>query len=248
MRFFLLLFMFINSSFAVVTIAPVALGDKPGTSGQVNASFQTQRGNTDLDAYSGGCKIQYDNNASYVTWAEFSFDYAEAAGVKSAEDTYAHIRYIHSYDDIKNVNWEVFAQSETNQFTNITERFISGGGLRFNIHDDEAGLFYLGTGAFYEHINYSTSVDPTENSLRGNFYFAYKKDFSKASTVSYTMYYQPRANNYHDYLLLHNLELQVNIYLKLYLSFKLKYQEDSQPAVGIQQNDFSQTTSLVYKF
>lgn len=248
MRFILLLFILLSSSFAVVTVAPVTIGQKPGTSGQVNASFQTQKGNTNFDAYSGGAKIQYDDNQSYVTWAEFAFDYAEAAGVKNAEDTYSHLRYIHTYRDVKNVNWEVFAQAETNQFTNITARFITGGGLRFNIHDDELGMFYLGTGAFYEHINYSTTVDPTENSLRANLYLAYKKDFSKASSVSYTMYYQPRANDYKDYLLLQNLELQVNIYLKLYLSFKLKYIEDARPAVGVKGEDFSQTTSLVYKF
>jgi putative salt-induced outer membrane protein YdiY len=248
MRFLLLLLAFITSSFGVVTVAPVGIGEKPGFSGQVNASFQTQRGNSDTDAYSGGTKLQYDNNESYVTWAEFSFHYAEASGVKNTEDTYAHLRYIHKFNDVRNVNWEIFAQSETNQFTNITERFITGGGLRFNIHDDEIGKIYLGTGAFYEHIDYSTGIDPTENSLRGNFYLAYKKEFSKDSSISYTGYYQPRANDYRDYLLSHALELQVNIYLKLYLSFKMNFLEDSRPAVKIKQEDFSQTTSLVYKF
>jgi putative salt-induced outer membrane protein YdiY len=248
MRFLLLLSLFLNSLFAVVTVAPVDIGQRPGISGQVNASFLTQRGNTESDTYSGGTKIQYDDNTSYVTWAEFSFNYAQASGVKNASDTYAHLRYIHKFNDVRNVNWETFAQSETNQFTNITERFLTGGGLRFNIHDDEVGKIYLGTGVFYEHIDYATSADPTENALRGNFYLAYKKVFSKDSTLSYTMYYQPRANDIHDYLLMHNLELQVNVYLKLYLSLKLQYLEDTRPAVGIKSEDFTQTTSLVYKF
>ncbi|MDD2356833.1 MAG: DUF481 domain-containing protein [Thiovulaceae bacterium] len=248
MRYLLLLFALFNFAFAVVSIAPVEIGKTPGTSGQINGSFSTQRGNTDADAYSGGAKLQYDDNASYVTWAEFSFNYAESSGIKSASDTFMHIRYIHTYDDIKNINWEAFIQSETNQFTNVNERLITGGGYRFNVKDDDLGKFYLGAGAFYEHIDYSTSIDPRENNIRGNFYLAYKKDFGKDSAISYTGYYQPKLNEIHDYLLSHALELQVYIYLKLYLSLKVSYATDTNPAVSIKQTDFSQVTSLVYKF
>lgn len=248
MRFLFLLFTLFNFAFAIVSIAPVEIGKTPGTSGQVNGSFSTQRGNTDADAYSGGAKIQYDDNASYVTWGEFSFDYAESAGIKSAYDTYLHLRYIHTYDDVKNINWEAFMQSETNQFTNIKERFISGGDYRFNITDDEIGKIYLGLGAFYEHIDYLTSIDPNENNLRGNFYLAYKNDFGKDSSISYTGYYQPKLNTYHDYLLSNALELQIYVYAKIYLSLKVSYAVDSNPAIGIKKDDFSQVTSLVYKF
>ena len=248
MRFLLLLFTLFNFSFAVVSIAPVEIGKAPGTSGQINASFQTQRGNTDADSYSGGAKIQYDDNASYVTWAEFVFHYAEASGVKNTNDTYAHLRYIHTYDHIKNINWEAFIQSETNQFTSVDERLITGGGYRFNIHDDELGAIYLGTGAFYEHIDYSTSIDPKESNLRGNFYLSYNKEFGKDSSLSYTGYYQPKLNNYHDYLISNSLELQVYVYLKIYLSLKVVYAVDSHPAISIKKDDFSQVTSLIYKF
>ncbi len=248
MRFFLLLFTLFSLSFGVVSIAPVEIGAKPGTSGQVNASFQTQRGNTEADAYSGGVKLQYDDNASYVTWGELSVNYAEASGVKNTNATYAHLRYIHTFNDIKNINWEIFAQSETNQFTSIQERFVSGGGMRFHIKDDELGKLYLGMGAFHEYIAYSTSVDKEENNLRGNFYLAYKKAFSKDSSLSYVGYYQPKLNGLYDYLISNGLELQVFVYEKIYLSLKLSYLVDTKPAIGIKQEDFSQVTSLVYKF
>ncbi len=248
MRFFLLFVTLCSLSFGVVSIAPVAIGAKAGTSGQVNASFQTQRGNTESDAYSGGAKLQYDDNTSYVTWGELSVNYAEASGVKNSNATYAHLRYIHTFNGIKNINWEVFTQSETNQFTSIQERFVTGGGMRFHIKDDELGALYLGTGAFHEYIDYSTAVDATENNLRGNFYLAYNKTFSKDSSLSYVGYYQPKLNELYDYLLSNGLELQVFVYEKVYLSFKLSYLVDTKPAVGIKQEDFSQTTSFVYKF
>jgi putative salt-induced outer membrane protein YdiY len=248
MRFFLLLFTLFTLSFGVVSIAPVEIGTKPGTSGQINASFQTQRGNTETDAYSGGLKLQYDDNASYLTWGEATVNYAEASGVKNTNATYLHLRYIHTFNDIKNVNWETFAQSETNQFTRIQERFVTGGGMRFHIKDDELGTLYLGTGAFYEYIDYSTNVDMSENNLRGNFYLAYKKAFSKDSAISYAGYYQPKLNHLNDYLLSNGLELQVYVYEKIYLSLKLSYLVDTKPAIGIKAEDFSQITSFVYKF
>ncbi len=248
MRYLLLLFTLFNFAFAVVSIAPVEIGKTPGTSGQINGSFSTQRGNTDADAYSGGIKLQYDDNASYVTWGEVAFNYAEYSGIKNAADTYVHLRYIHTYDHIKNINWEAFIQSQTNQFTNVKERLITGGGYRFNVKDDDLGKFYLGAGAFYEFIDYSTSIDPKENNIRGNFYLSYKKDFGKDSAISYTGYYQPKLNNLHDYLLSNALELQVYVYLKIYLSLKVSYAVDSHPAIGIKDADFSQVTSLVYKF
>ena len=248
MRFLFLLFTLYNFAFAVVSIAPIEIGKTPGTSGQINGSFSTQRGNTDADAYSGGAKIQYDDNASYVTWGEFSFDYAESAGIKNASDTYLHLRYIHTYNDIKNINWEAFVQSQTNEFTNIRERLTTGGGYRFNIKDDDIGKFYLGLGTFYEHIDYLTSIDQKENNLRGNFYLAYKNDFGKDSSISCTGYYQPKLNSYHDYLLSNAVELQIYVYLKIYLSLKVSYAVDSNPAVGIKKDDFSQVTSLLYKF
>lgn len=248
MRFLLLLFTLFTLSFGVVSIAPVEIGAKAGTSGQINASFQTQRGNTEADAYSGSVKIQYDDNASYVTWGEVTVNYAEASGVKNTNATYMHLRYIHTFNDIKNVNWETFAQSETNQFTSIQERFVTGGGVRFHIRDDELGTFYLGTGAFYEHIDYSTDVDKSENNVRGNFYLAYKKAFSKDSAISYAGYYQPKLNGILDYLLSNSLELQVYVYEKIYLSLKVSYLVDSDPAIDIKRDDFSQITSFVYKF
>jgi len=247
MRFFLLLFTLFTLSFGVVSIAPVEIGTKPGTSGQINASFQTQRGNTESDSYSGGIKLQYDDNASYATWGEFKMHYGEASSVKYSNKTYAHLRYIHTLNDLRNVNWEAFVQSETNQFTSIQERFVTGGGLRFHILDDELGALYLGAGAFYEYIDYST-LDPRENNSRGNFYLAYKKEFSKDSSISYVGYYQPKLNELHDYLLSNALELQVFVYEKIYLTFNITYLVDTKPAVGIKQEDFTQTTSFTYKF
>ena len=248
MRHLLLLLAALTFSHAVVSIAPVEIGKKPGISGKAEASFETKRGNTEKDEYKAGLKVQYDDNTTYVTWGEFSVNYAEASGAKNTNNTYAHLRYIHKFNSQKNINWEAFVQSETNEFTKVQERFLLGGGLRFHILDKLVGNTYVGIGGFYEHIDYTTSVDPQENNLRANVYLAYTRKFGENAELSYAGYYQPKADNIGDYILSNGLELEVLIYQKLYLSLKLLYNIDSKPAIDVKKEDFAQTTSLVYKF
>ena len=124
MRHLLLLLATLTFSHTVVSIAPVEIGKKPGISGKTEVSFETKRGNTETDQYSVGVRAQYDDNATYVTWGELSAHYAEASGAKNTNNTYAHIRYIHKLYDQKNINYEAFVQSETNEFTKVEERFL----------------------------------------------------------------------------------------------------------------------------
>ncbi len=245
----LLLFLFcLTLSHAVVSIAPVEIGKKPGITGGIEASFETTRGNTEKDEYKGGARVQYDSNASFVTWAEFSVNYAEASGVKNTNKTYVHLRYIHTFDSQKNINWELFVQSQTNEFTKIEERFLSGGGFRFHLLDQMIGNVYLGTGALYENISYTTNIDNHEDNIRANLYLSYSKELTKDAQISYIGYYQPKIDAFDDYIISNEIDLQVHVYLKLFLSLKLSYNIDSKPAIGVKKEDFSQTTSLVYKF
>ncbi|WP_345993039.1 DUF481 domain-containing protein [Sulfurimonas sp. HSL-1716] len=248
MRLLVLLLTCLTFSYAVVSIEPVEIGKKPGVSGELEASFETTRGNTEKDEYKGGINIQYDSNESYVTWGEFTANYAEASGVKNTNKTYAHLRYIHTYLDNKDINWETFVQSETNEFTKIQERFLLGGGLRFHLLDKAIGNAFVGTGLFYEHIDYTTSFDKKEDNARANIYLSYSKKLGKDANIAYIGYYQPRIDSFDDYIISNAAELKVHVYLKLFISLKLFYNIDSKPALGVKKEDFSQTTSLIYTF
>ncbi|MBU0631902.1 DUF481 domain-containing protein [bacterium] len=248
MRHLLLLLATLTFSYAVVTIAPVEIGKNPGITGGVEGSLETSRGNTEKDEYKGGVRVQYDSNTSYVTWGEFSANYAEASGVKNTNKTYAHLRYIHKYLEKKDMNWELFAQSQTNEFTKIEERFLTGGGFRFHLLDDLIGNVYTGVGGLYEYISYSTSLDSNEDNIRGNLYISYSKKLGEDSQLSYIGYYQPKIDALDDYILSNGIELQVHVYAELFISLKLFYNIDSKPAMGVKKEDFSQMTSLVYKF
>lgn len=232
---------------AIVSITPVVIGAKPGFSGKAQGSLATNRGNVNSDSYGGGLRLQYDEAKRYVVWGEFSGNYASASGQAYSDNTFAHIRYIHKLLP-KEVDWEAFVQSQTNQFTDIKERLLEGGDIRWHFKNKKLGDLFFGAGGFYEHIIYTTSVNPTENNVRYSFYLSYVKVVSKSAKFSYIGYYQPKVNKLSDYLISNSAQLKINIYKQLFLNFQVEYDIDSVPPVGIQKSDFSQTTSFMYQF
>ncbi|WP_457744662.1 DUF481 domain-containing protein [Sulfurimonas sp.] len=246
MKYLVLILLSIVNLYAIVSISPVDIGENPGFTGGVNGSFDTRRGNTESDNYTAGLKVSYDNNISYLMWGEFSFSYGEASGVKNTNNSYTHIRYIRRIK--KSLEWEAFVQSQSNEFTNVDERLLAGGGLRVHINSARLGSLYFGLGFFYEYITYTTKIDTDEENIRGNTYIAYKKDITKDAKFSYVIYYQPLIKNFSDYVISNAAELNILIYKKLYVNFNLTYNKDSKPAIGIKQVDISQKTSFIYKF
>lgn len=233
--------------FALVSIAPVEIGEKPGFNGEVALSLETKSGNTDKESYSASTKVTYDNNVSYVTWAEISGEYGESKGTKDTNKAYSHIRYIHTtyFEDLKA---EAFAQLQSDEFRLIKSRTLGGAGVRyklFTLFGKDKG--YIGLGAFNESIRYS-SHDPDENNVRLNTYFAYTMSINQNSKLSYTFYYQPKVDSFSDYVQSHEAQLKINIYKQLSLQLSVTYDFDSKPPMSVKKEDFTQKTALVFEF
>ncbi|MEA2092088.1 MAG: DUF481 domain-containing protein [Campylobacterota bacterium] len=233
--------------FATISIVPVEIGENPGTHGKVGASLETKRGNTHKDNYKAALRVGYDNNISFVTWAEISGEYGESHDVEDTNKAFLHFRYIHALTE-ETIRAELFAQTQEDKFKSIERRRIGGGGLRFRLFEIfENGKGYLGLGGYHENIKY-TDENPTEHDVRLNSYFAYTINFSEDSSFSYTFYYQPIYNYLNDFVTAHKMELKLHIYQELFLQFKVSYDFDSRPPIGILEDDFTQTTEFVFNF
>lgn len=250
MRILLLLPSLLSTSlFALVSIAPVDIGSKPGISGNVSGSTNSHSGNTEKDEYSLGMRAQYDQGIDYLTWATLTYDYGSSNGTKNEDKLYAHLRYIHS---LYESDWcsELFIQSERDQFQDIQARSLEGIDVRwrfFNMSDWGKG--YAAIGALFEKINYiDTAPNPDENNVRINSYIAYTQKFMTASKISYVGYFQPKINNTADYVTSQTLELNIPVYQNVGLSITAKYAYDSLPPVGITKHDTSLITSLMWEF
>jgi len=243
----LILVIYFSGLSALVTIKPVELGEKPGISGKFDIAMESKRGNTDKNVYNLGIRLQYDNNKNYVLWSDFSGSYAEVSGKTNTNKIYGHIRYIHSLYD-KKLNWEIFEQIEANEFTKVKERRLSGIGIRYRLLHSYLGKLYFGLGGFNEHIAYTTDIDKYETNVRFNSYIAYTKKFDKKSTLTYVSYYQPKVENFFDFMLSNRIELKIKIYSRISLSMILYYDIDSKPAIGVKKEDITQKTSFTFAF
>ncbi len=247
-KILLLLLIVMQSLFALVSIVPVEIGSKDGLYGEISASLETKRGNTEKDNYKSAIRATYDSNTTYVTWAELSGEYGEASGIENTNKIYFHLRHIHAITQ-EDLRYELFYQGQEDKFKLIKYRRLAGTGLRLKLFEIfENGHGYLGLGGFYENVKYTTDTDPQEENIRINTYFAYTIKLGDDSDLSYSLFYQPKYDALHDYATSHKLNTKLHIYKALYLSFTLSWDIDSQPAIEVKDSDFYQETSFVMKF
>ncbi|MDY0121346.1 MAG: DUF481 domain-containing protein [Sulfurimonas sp.] len=240
-------FLFTPSLFALVTIAPVEIGAKPGLSGKAAVTLETKRGNTDKQNYKTSLRLNYDDNSSSVTWAEISTEYGESNDQKDTDKAFAHLRHIRT-TGVQDLRAEAFTQVQDDKFKLIKNRTLFGAGLRyklFSLFGKDKG--FVGLGAMNETINY-TSNDPHENNQRMNSYIAYSSAFGHRSRVSLSFYYQPKLNELPDHVTSTDFELKLFVIDKLYLQFKVAYDTDSNPPMGVRKYDLTQNTSFIYEF
>lgn len=250
-RNFLIFPLFLSTSLsALVSIAPVDIGSKPGLSGNVSGSLSSKSGNTQKDEYSLGIRLQYDQGNDYLTWGTFTYDYGKSNGTKNEDKIYAHVRYIHALNQNGDWTWELFLQSEQDKFKDINERSLGGAGVRWRfMNSEEWGRGYIGMGGLAEKIEYThTEFNPNEQNSRLNSYIAYTKGFLIGSKVSYIGYFQPKFNETSDYVSSQSAELILPIVGQLNLSLSAKYLYDSRPAVGVDKRDTAYMTSLFWQF
>ena len=251
MKFILIIaFITLQQLFALVSIVPVEIGEKPGISGKIEAGLDTTRGNTHKDNYKASTRINYDNNSSYVLWLDLSGQYGKANYVENTNKIYSHLRYIKSITK-EDIRAEVFLQTQEDKFKAIAARRVAGAGLRFKFFDTFSGAKgYYGLGGFYEYIRYiNPSIDPNEDNARLNTYIAYTLDFNKDSNLTYTLYYQPRFDKMSDHVISNKFDLKLHVYSQLFLKLSIYYDVDSSAPVGIDKDyDFGQTTSFVFDF
>jgi len=247
--FFSLLFLFSTSLFAIINISPNEIGLRPGVSGYIQAAINNQRGNTDKDEYDFSSRVSYDNNKSYVTWFDFNYAYGVAQGIENENKAYAHYRFLHTLYSA-NWNWELFVQNEGDDFRQIQRRLLGGAGVRWRFLNGETfGRIYLGVGAYYEYLDYTTpQIDPKEHNSRMNVYLSYTKKFGKDARVSLSSYYQPKADDFQDYYTYSGVSLLFYVYGAIYLKMSVNYASDSHPAIGVKGDDFQHKGSIGWKF
>ncbi len=250
MRYLLLTFlMIVTHAWAVVDIAPVEIGEKPGLSGNVAGSYVSKNGNTEKDEYDFSGKVQYDSNQSYLIFLQGSYERTETFGYKTEDQKFSHLRYLHRLNE-ETLCGELFIQGKENIFKGIDKRWLVGGGIRWRfVSDAQWGKLYLGLGAFQEELDYTDGVpDKDESTVRQNSYLAYSHTLSDTTKINLIGYFQPSFEESGDHYTSAMAEVKVHVVYELYLSFLYEIDYDSNPPTGVRKRDTVTKTSLIWKF
>lgn len=174
-----------------------------------------------------------------------NYTFYEIDDVVDVSRAFAHIRY--NRPIVPRLVAEAFGQIERNDQTRLERRYLVGGGLRYEILDNEAiGLAVGSTPMFeYERLTEAAMEDPTSY-LRLSNYIAARVDISDTAEAFGVIYLQPRASEFDDSRLLHESRLDVKMTEHFKVRLRAATRHDSQPPIGVDATDVMLSMGIVY--
>lgn len=235
-------------SYAFVNIEPQVIGEKEqGFDGEISLGAKYSTGNSENQSVGLSVKGQYDAS-EWLSFVIASYSYGEAKGDKNTNNALLHWRYIHSIDETL-YDWEIFLQSEFNEFQDLKDRDLAGGGIRRKF-DGYFDKLYIGLGLFYSYMEPRdiTTEDRILKRVKINSYISFKKTFSKNFFVTYLGYYQPNVEDFSDFSSTQIMQFNTPLAESLLLSLDLHYHYNATPYQGIEKDDLRSTINIKYKF
>ncbi|MCW8109209.1 DUF481 domain-containing protein [Alteromonas ponticola] len=239
-----------STAYAIVPVDQANVAEK-GVSGNVGVSIHGEAGNKDELEYSLSSILRYGQREdSWVLITDYS--YSETNDIKDEDEFYTHLRWTRFNFFSPQVDGELFAQYEYDDFADLSSRKLAGGGARwrFSRTFEKAELkTSIGTGLFYE-VEKSLSSGGDVETTRANLYAKFL--YSQASQYPFdaytTVYYQPAVDDVDDFrsVIISGIEFKVTQTLSLTLEAELKH--NSKPFTAVEKTDFEYGVRLSYSF
>ncbi len=245
-----------SSAHAISNIESQRPGPPPeGWSGNLEFSASGKSGDVDEDRYGLGGRLTFQRQRNTV-FGVLSAAEAKTQGVKSADESFAHLRWIHQRSE--RVAIESFVQFQQNEFSNLLARYLAGGGGRFRLLSRaEDYTLYFGLGAFHEWEEIDLGTFAEDHRVwRINQYLSYQQRLNEQVNWFATAYFQPAfgdADN-HRALLDTGLKVRLNGHLSLRLAYNLRHNSEppqnllATPVIDREKTNTQYTTSLRYEF
>lgn len=225
-------------------------GREQGLHGNIEVSLSGKSGNSNKQTNSFSGQLSFKKHKHQLLTSA-SAEFGESNGVKDTDNYFVHQRYIHHSSN--KIAHEGFVQFQNDAFKLLDSRALVGGGIRFKLsdpHNSNDLLLNVGLGAYYtkEVFNAEDGSHPSEKYARANSYINFAKPLSDNTTISNTLYWQPRLSNFSDVYLYNNFALTVKINKALALKVTVETNYDSDPFGDLETTDHNYFTSLSYSF
>ena len=172
---------------------------------------------------------------------------------------FAHLRRVRTLNPRYQV--EAFLQREFNDFINLDDRQLVGGGLRIRWRQSPDSLgnlqsvhLNIGFGAMWERERIDTTGQamgnpghgPVTSLIRSTNYLVFQLQLDDRLILSSTTYYQVNLSRFADYRILWEGALNITLTRRLSLRLNLNLRYDSEPPTGVKPLDLEITNGLSY--
>jgi putative salt-induced outer membrane protein len=237
---------FITFSYGFISLEPPVIGEKKGLDGEVSLGGAYNSGNTDSSAVNFGLKAEYHEEV-WMLYSIASYAYGENNGDKNKNNGLFHLRYIHNIEGTL-YDYELFGQTEFNEFQEVKMRNLVGANIRRKITDffDKC---YVDVGLFYSYMEPDTITpfDPIYERVKLNTYLSFTKSINEHFEITYLGFYQPNVEDFSDYRIFQILQLDTKLTEDLSLGLDISHKYNATPYHQVEKTDISSMISLKYK-
>lgn len=130
----------------------------------------------------------------------------------------------------------VFTQWQDNSVLLVDDRFLLGGGFRWNLVNKKLKID-ASLGSFFEREEYSPeTAESVSKKPRTSFTIVVKKE-SENTNMQFSSYIQHDYSNFHDYRMFNEFTVNFEIHKKIYFSVDVISRYDNQPHGGLKNFD-----------
>ncbi|MEE4250283.1 MAG: DUF481 domain-containing protein [Alcanivoracaceae bacterium] len=257
-RITVLLFLLLchSSAQAISNIESQRPGPPPeGWSGNIELSASGKSGDVDEDRYAAGGRLGFRAGNNTV-FGVLQAAQTRSQGVKTADESFAHLRGIHQYSD--HLAGEAFLQYQSNEFASLLSRYLAGAGGRIELFSrPDSYSVYMGLGAFHEweRTDLGTFTE-RQKTWRLNNYWSYQHQLNEQVNWYGTLYLQPDMEDFDDYRTLVDTGFVVRLTgsLRMKVSYNLRHDSEpprnllAVPVVDREKSNSQYITSFMYEF
>jgi putative salt-induced outer membrane protein YdiY len=191
-------------------------------------------------------RFDYKFNSKHKLINLFEYSYGEANDEKFKNEMFFHSRLTSMIWNKEKLGFELFVQTQKNEFYNINLRQLLGTGLRYKLFHINIFDGYIGLGLMKEYENLQNEKD--NNDIRSTNYLTFILEKNKKYKILNTTYYQPLINNYRDYRINSEFAVIFEFSKNIGLKNSVVYLYDSNPPEDIEKSNISTNVNFVAKF
>ncbi|CAA6815043.1 MAG: Unknown protein [uncultured Sulfurovum sp.] len=234
-------------SYGFITIEPLVPGEKEDLSGEVAIGGKYSSGNTNSASIGLGVKTEYSKK-DWLLYFISEYSYEESDSKRDKNNGRIHARYLQNIDNTP-YNYELFFQTEFDEFRDIKQRSLTGANIRrkLNLPFDK---FYTGLGLFYSYMEPNTinTLDPIYKRIYMNSYISFLKNVNKNFFITYLGFFQPNVKDFSDFRTSQTLQFNTSITTKFRLGLDISYNYTTKPYSQIKKSDIESIINLKYSF